>query len=72
MKEKLKEITDLTINELLEEEVILPSEYFECFDKHAKLSEIELKDDSFEKEVDELLLNEISSINNYVKVQQKI
>lgn len=67
MKEKLKEITDLTINELLEEEVILPSVYFECFDKHAKFSEIELNDESFEKEVDELLLNEITSINNYVK-----
>jgi len=71
MKEKLKEITDLTINELLEEEVILPSEYFECFDKHAKLSEIEINDESFEKEVDDLLLNEISTINDYVKTATK-
>ncbi|AXH11797.1 diguanylate cyclase domain-containing protein [Halarcobacter bivalviorum] len=71
MKDRLKEITDLTINELLEEEVILPSEYFECFDKHAKLCEVDLEDEEFEKEVDELLLKEIGTINDYVKSATK-
>lgn len=71
MKDKLREITDLTVNELLEEEIILPSTYFECFDKHAKLSELELNDKEFEKEVDEFIISEISSINSYVKSATK-
>ena len=71
MKDKLKEITNLTVNELLPNEVILPSEYFECFDKHAKISEIKLNDKEFEKEVDQLILNEINSINDYVKTASK-
>lgn len=66
MKEKLKEVTDLTVNELLNNEVILPSSYFKCFDKHAKNVDIEIDSESFEKELSELILEEYNTINGYV------
>ena len=66
MKTKLKEITDSTINELLSNEVILPSNYFQCFDKHAKIVNIDMDSESFEKDLSELILNEYNSINSYV------
>ncbi len=66
MKSKLKEITDSTINELLCNEIILPSTYFQCFDKHAKTIDIDLDNDDFEKELSELILDEFNTINAYV------
>ena len=36
MKNKLKQITDLTIQEVLGNEIILPSTYFKTFDKNIK------------------------------------
>ncbi len=71
MKEQLKEITDLTVNELLPQEIILPSEYFECFDKHSKLYEIQINDESFEKEINKLLVKELNNINDYIKIANK-
>ncbi|QKF81590.1 hypothetical protein AEBR_1094 [Halarcobacter ebronensis] len=67
MKDKLKKITDLTINELLPQEIILPSNYFQCFDKHAKMIDIDLKDEKFEKDINEVLINEFAQIDKYVK-----
>ena len=67
MKNKLKKITDLTINELLSQEIILPSNYFQCFDKHAKMIDIDLKNDDFEKEINGILINEFAQIDRYVK-----
>ena len=66
MKTKLKEITDLTVTELLCNEIILPSNYFQCFDKHAKTIDINIDDASFEKELSELILEEFNTINDYV------
>ena len=66
MKNKLKEITDSTINELLCNEIILPSNYFQCFDKHAKIIDISIDNDSFEKELNELILDEFNTINTYI------
>lgn len=66
MKDKLKQITNSTLNELLNKEVILPSSYFECFDKHAKTLDIELNNTDFEKELSELILEEYNTINEYV------
>ena len=66
MKTKLKEITDSTVNELLCNEIILPSNYFQCFDKHAKTVEVNLESESFEKELSELILDEFNEINSYV------
>lgn len=66
MKDRLKEITDDTISELLCNEIILPSNYFQCFDKHAKNVDIELDHEEFEKELNELIVDEFNSINSYI------
>ena len=66
MKTKLKEITDSTVSELLSNEIILPSNYFQCFDKHAKTVDINVDSESFEKELSELILDEFNTINGYV------
>lgn len=66
MKDKLKIITDNTVNDLLNEEVILPSNYFRCFDKHAKTLEIDLGSEKFEEEMSKLLVDEFNDINSYV------
>lgn len=66
MKDKLKQITDKTVNELLNEEIILPSNYFQCFDKHAKNLEIDLENENFEKELSDVMQEEFNEINGYV------
>ena len=66
MNNKLKEITDLTVNELLSQDIIFPSNYLQCFDKHAKLINIDINDEFFEKEIDDILLNEFNNINKYI------
>lgn len=71
MKDKLREITDSTINELLGNEIILPSNYFQCFDKNAKNIDIDLKSKDFEKELNQLILDEFDSINSYVNDAMK-
>lgn len=66
MKSKLKEITDSTINELISNEIILPSTYFECFDRNAKNIDLDLESENFEKELNQLLVAEFKEINSYV------
>ncbi len=66
MKNELKEITDFTVTELLDNDIILPSQYFKCFNKYAKTIEINIDDEFFEKELNEFILEEFSSINTYV------
>ncbi|XOB63398.1 diguanylate cyclase domain-containing protein [Campylobacterota bacterium DY0563] len=66
MKAKLKEITDSTINELLSNEIILPSCYFQCFDKNAKNIDLDLGSENFEKELNKLIFKEYNEINSYI------
>lgn len=66
MKSKLIKITDETINSLLKQDIILPSTYFKEFDKNAKLLEIDMQDEEFEKEVNEVIIEEFSTINSYM------
>lgn len=66
MKTKLKAITDKTINDLLQNDIILPSTYFQTFDRHAKTLQTNLNDEGFEKEVNDVIVEEFSHINNYM------
>lgn len=66
MKTQLKKITDLTVNELLNNEVIMPSIYFEKFNKNAKTLEINLDDTSFDKELNKIIVEDFETIENYM------
>lgn len=66
MKNKLIQITDMTISKLLQEDVIMPSAYFKAFDKNAKDFEVEINDETFENEIDKVLVNEFNSISSYM------
>jgi GGDEF domain-containing protein len=66
MKNKLKKITDLTINNLLNKDVIMPSIYFEKFNKNAKLLDIDIKDETFQKELNTILIDDFNSIESYM------
>lgn len=67
MKKILKKVTDETINELLQNEIILPSTYFQCFDKHAKILDLNLEDKEFHNNLDSFIAKESEDINNYAK-----
>ncbi|MBS9782874.1 MAG: hypothetical protein KGV43_03645 [Arcobacter sp.] len=67
MKEILKKITDLTINDILQQEVILPSSYLKSFNTRAKELEINVEDEDFKKEIDDIIVNELKNIENYMK-----
>lgn len=68
MKQELKKITNLTINELLNNEIILPSTYFNKFNYHAKELEINLDDENFKKELNSVMLEELQTIENYMNL----
>lgn len=73
MKNKLKKITDNTVNDLLQNEIILPSQYFQTFDRHAKLLDTDIRDESFEQEVNEVIVKEFETINGYMtKTEENI
>jgi diguanylate cyclase (GGDEF)-like protein len=67
VKRNLKKITDKTVQELLENEIILPSSYFELFDKNAKSLSIDIKDSQFEREISHVIADELKNINAYMK-----
>ncbi len=67
-KNQLKNITDTTINELLNNEIILPSTYFETFSKNALKHNIDLKDDEFSKELNILILDEFQKVEDYIEL----
>lgn len=66
MKSNLKKITDKTIQELLLNEIILPSSYFKSFDQNAKNSNINIHDADFENEVSDIIVDELNKINSYM------
>lgn len=68
MEKRLKEITNLTINEVLNCEIILPSFYFEKFNYNAKNLEIDLNDKEFEKELSKTLLKDFDKIQDYMNL----
>lgn len=68
MKQELKKITNLTINELLNNEIILPSTYFNKFNYHAKELEINLDDEEFKKELNTIILEDLQTIENYMNI----
>ena len=68
MKKQLKKITDLTINELLNNEIILPSTYLDKFNYHAKELEVNLDDENFNKELNNLILKDFHTIENYMNL----
>lgn len=67
MKINLKKITDKTIQELLQNEIILPSSYFESFNQNAKDLNVDVTDKNFEKEISQVLVDEFKNINEYTK-----
>ena len=71
MKKQLRKITNLTLNELLNNEIIMPSVYFEKFNKNAKTLEVDFTDDKFNKEINELIIEEFNTIENYIDITAK-
>lgn len=68
MKKKLEKITNLTINELLNNEIILPSLYLEKFSYHAKEIEVNLDDENFEKELNKIIVEDFKTIERYMSM----
>jgi GGDEF domain-containing protein len=68
MNQKLEQITNLTINNLLNNKIILPSSYFEKFNYYAKEIEINLDDINFTKEINSLILQDFNKIEEYMKI----
>ena len=66
MKKELKKITDLTINHLLNNNIILPSTYFDKFNYYAKDLEIELDSETFKKEINNIIIEDFKSIEKYM------
>lgn len=68
MKRKLKQITNLTISDLLNNEIILPSSYFEKFNYHAKEIEVSLDNEAFNKELNQIISKDFNDIEEYMKI----
>lgn len=66
MDKVLKMITDSTINELLNQNIIMPSQYYKTFDKHSKNNNMYIYDDEFEKQLSEMIDKEFEKINQYM------
>ncbi len=66
MKKQLKKITDLTVNQLLNNEVIMPSIYFEEFSKNAQTLEIDVNDKDFKNEIEKIIIEDFNTIEEYM------
>lgn len=66
MKKQLKEITNLTINDLLNNDIILPSRYFEAFNENASKIEVNIEDEDFNSEISQLIIEEYKTIDEYM------
>lgn len=66
MKRELEKITNLTLNEVLNNQIILPSLYFEKFNHNAKELEVNLNDEVFKQEIDSLIIEDFRTIQRYM------
>jgi GGDEF domain-containing protein len=71
MKNQLKAITNKTITEVLSDEIILPSTYFEKFNKNARILKVDLEDENFENKISDLIVQEFNTIEDYMKLIEK-
>lgn len=71
MKKQLKKITDITINELLNKDVIMPSIYFEKFNKNARTVDIDIEDTTFVKELNNILVEDFNTVEKYMNEIEK-
>jgi GGDEF domain-containing protein len=71
LKQELKKITDLTINDLLNNNIILPSTYFDRFNYYAKELEINLDDENFKIEINQLISDDFQTIEKYMDIIAK-
>jgi diguanylate cyclase len=58
----LSEVTDLAISDLLNKDVILPSQYKVTFDKHAKMNNVLLNDDAYVANHNEASIKEANEL----------
>ena len=56
---------------MLGDDIILPSTYFECFDKHARTIDVNLDSNEFEKELQNFLIEEYKQIDGYMHSAMK-
>ena len=68
MRTKLEKITNLTINDLLNNKIILPSSYFEKFTNHAKKIEVNLDEEDFTNQFNQVILDDFNKIEEYFKI----
>ncbi len=66
MDKILKEITDSTLNELLNQHIIMPSQYYKTFDKHSKDRDMYIYDEEFEHSLTDIIDKEFERINQYM------
>lgn len=66
MEINLKKITDKTLNKLSRNQIILPSVYFKTFNESAKELDIDVFDDNFKIEVDNVLNHEFEEISSFM------
>lgn len=66
IKNNLKKVTDDTINELLNNEVIMPSLYFERFTQNAKKVNLKITDKAYNKDLENTIYQEFNQIEDYM------
>ena len=66
MDNKLKKITDKTLNKLAQNQIVLPSVYFKTFNEAAEELEIDVFDDNFKIEIDTILNDDFEKISDFM------
>lgn len=66
MDNNLKKITDKTLNKLSQNQIILPSAYFKTFNESSKELKIDVFDDNFHLEINEILNQEYENITTFM------
>lgn len=66
MDNKLKTITDKTLNKLVHNQIILPSVYFKAFNESAQELNIDVFDDNFTIDIENILNEEFEQISSFM------